>query len=200
MSLINDALKRAKQAHQETAPPPAPVAELRPVEPPPPTARHGSSLLVPLALFVAALVGLLLCWDLWRKQNLASANPAGAQFEAAARTPNADLPPVSANTSNPYEAALSSSMDSASPPPADTNSQTGGQGAETNQATATELPTPAPLKLQGIVFNPKRPSAIISGRMMFVGDRIRDLRVMAIHPGEVVLVGSSQTNLLSLEP
>jgi len=200
MSLINDALKRAKQAQQEAAPPPPPVAELRPVEPAPPITRHGSSLLVPLALLVVALLGLLLCWDLWRKQSLPSTNPAGAQFEAAARTPSADLPPISPNISNPYEAALSASIDSASAPPAETNAQTEGQGAETNQATSTELPTPAPLKLQGIVFNPKRPSAIISGRMMFVGDRIRDVKVTAIHPDEVVLVGGGQTNRLSLEP
>ena len=56
------------------------------------------------------------------------------------------------------------------------------------------------LKLQGIVFNPRRPSALINGRVMFVGDRVRDLRITAIHPGDVVLTGPGRTNILSLEP
>ena len=49
MSLINDALKRAKQAQQETPPPPAPNLELRPVEAAQCT-RRSFGLLVPAAL------------------------------------------------------------------------------------------------------------------------------------------------------
>ena len=60
---------------------------------------------------------------------------------------------------------------------------------------------PPPLKLQSIVFNPRSPSALINGRVLFIGDRIRDLRVTAIRRDEVVLTGVGRTNLLlSLEP
>jgi hypothetical protein len=41
---------------------------------------------------------------------------------------------------------------------------------------------------------------MINGRIMFVGDRIRDLRLAAIRPGDVLLIGAGRTNLLSLEP
>jgi hypothetical protein len=41
---------------------------------------------------------------------------------------------------------------------------------------------------------------MISGRIVFVGDRIRELRVMAIHREDVLLVGGGSTNLLSLDP
>lgn len=71
--------------------------------------------------------------------------------------------------------------------------------SDTNSAVATE-PAPPPLKLQGIVYNPRRPSALINGRVVFVGDRIRDLKISAIHADNVVLTGVGRTNLLNLEP
>src|SRR5262249_59559501 len=73
---------------------------------------------------------------------------------------------------------------------------------DTNHLVTAELsvPAPPPLKLQGITFNPKRPSAMINGRVVFIGDKVRDLHVMTIRRDEVVLAGSGQTNVLSLEP
>ena len=61
-----------------------------------------------------------------------------------------------------------------------------------------EPPKPAPLRLQGIFFHPKRPSAIISGKTVFIGDKVGDLRVVAIEPDGATLVGAGQTNVLSL--
>lgn len=63
---------------------------------------------------------------------------------------------------------------------------------------AVAPPKPAPLKLQGIVYDPKRPSAVINGRTVFVGDRIRQMRVIAITPETATLVDSSHTNVLSM--
>jgi hypothetical protein len=57
---------------------------------------------------------------------------------------------------------------------------------------------PPPLKLQGIVFDPKRPSAVISGRTVFVGDRIRQMRVAAITAETATLTDAGHTNVLSL--
>jgi hypothetical protein len=57
---------------------------------------------------------------------------------------------------------------------------------------------PAPLRLQAIVYNPRRPSAMISGKTLFVGDKLGDLRVVAIDKESATLTGGGQTNILSL--
>jgi hypothetical protein len=51
--------------------------------------------------------------------------------------------------------------------------------------------------LQGIVYS-KRPSAVINGKTLFVGDRIREFRVVAITPDTAILSGAGRTNVLSL--
>ena len=54
------------------------------------------------------------------------------------------------------------------------------------------------LRLQAIVFNPRRPSAMIGGKTLFVGDRVGDMRVMAIDKESATLTGAGQTNVLVL--
>ncbi len=51
------------------------------------------------------------------------------------------------------------------------------------------------LKLQGIVYDKVKPSAIINGRTYFVGDGVRDARIVSIEPSEVVveLMGHNRT-------
>jgi hypothetical protein len=58
--------------------------------------------------------------------------------------------------------------------------------------------TPAPLRLQAIIFNPRRPSAMISGKTLFIGDKLGDLRVAAISKESAILVGAGKTNVLTL--
>ena len=41
---------------------------------------------------------------------------------------------------------------------------------------------------------------MINGRVIFLGDRVREYRVLRIRPDEVVLAGTGRTNVLSLEP
>lgn len=85
------------------------------------------------------------------------------------------------------------------------------QGPDTNQtalasngtntpAMATEPapPAPPPLKLQGIVFNPKRPSAVINGRTVFIGDRVREMRVVAIGRDTATLAGAERKVVLTM--
>jgi hypothetical protein len=59
-------------------------------------------------------------------------------------------------------------------------------------------PKPAPLRLQGIVFNPARPSAMINGKTVFVGEKVGEFRVGAITQNSATLISGSQTNLLEL--
>jgi hypothetical protein len=63
---------------------------------------------------------------------------------------------------------------------------------------APEPPKATPLKLQGILFNPTRPSAVINGKPLFVGDRIREFKVIAISRDSATLASSGETNVLNL--
>jgi hypothetical protein len=214
MSLINDALKRAKQAHQESPASAVRAPDLRPVEPPQQETNPRPGLLIPAGLAIVAVAGLLLFWVLWNKQSPSAPEPP-ATITASARTPSEPLKaPVSSE--QPEHADNSTVVVSPSahkePPPALTEAPgpgtnlTGfnaGEASPTNRSAPSEAAvplSPPPLKLQSIVFNPRRPSALINGRVLFIGDRIRDLRVKVIHRDEVVLVGGGTTNVLSLEP
>ena len=65
-------------------------------------------------------------------------------------------------------------------------------------AAILEALKPAPMKLQGIFFNPQNPSAVVSGRSVYLGDRVGSFRVMGISPVAVTLVSATATNVLSL--
>jgi hypothetical protein len=243
MSLINDALKRVKEA-QHKAPPSASVGpQLRPVDPVPP-AHPGLGLFLPFALVGVALLTLLLVWELSRKdtspgpvavraqgenqeQSLAGNNDSqsasrSSQSVGAPDSSTLQQPSVArATTNSASEPAPKSTPSIASgtnlsagaqtkispaPDTVATNGESVGQstsataqGTETNPPTAAgaQAPKPAPLKLQGIVFS-KRPSAVINGKVLFLGDRIREFRVVAITQESAVLVGGGLTNTLSL--
>jgi hypothetical protein len=65
-------------------------------------------------------------------------------------------------------------------------------------APETPVPGPAPLKLQAIVFHPTRPWAMISGKTLFVGDRLGEMELVAVGRESATLVGAGQTNVLNL--
>jgi hypothetical protein len=216
MSLINDALKRAKQAQQD-APPADPVTQFRPVEPAIQPARHGLGLILPISLGLVALLALLLLWELSRRGSSPSPAAANSPLNVAARAlPSEQAAPVPAaeSPSSPVTRPVASSTTSVKPTVASVPDSSGNSNGsipntnltatasditDSNRVSGAELP-PAPLKLQGIVYNPHRPSALINGRVVFVGDRVRDLKVTAIHASDVLLTGEGRTNLLSLEP
>jgi hypothetical protein len=182
MSLINDALKRAKQA-QGDAPPPTPELHLRPVEPSP-YRRHGLGLMLPAAFGLVALCVLFLVWERSRDSTAVRAR----QSEAA---PIAEAPKA-----QPPKAEVA-------PPPQPRGTNSSGYAAAnsgTNGASVVSEPEkPAPLKLQGIVYNPRSPSAVISSKVVFVGDRIRDYKVNAITRDSVTLVSLDQKLVLNLD-
>ncbi len=212
MSLINEALKRARQAPV----PPAPDLHFRPVEPVP-TAQRKAGFLFPAVLGVFALLALVLVWHVVRPSH---ANPQPTAFAAAPEakpavavepppvTPPAPSAPVAAATvaSSPSSASAPAPTETRSPAPVTTAAPVPAPGnvaaaaVATNSGPVAEPPPPAlpPLKLQGVVYNPRRPSAVISGKTLFIGDRVRDLRVVAIGQESVTLVGAGQTNVLSL--
>jgi hypothetical protein len=220
MSLINDALRRAKQA--QPAPSAPSPSTLRPVEQPAQSARHG--LLLPVSLGAVALLILISVWILSRRDGSSGPTQPQSTLAVAARTlPQPDTTAVAsepavqpatatATVSTPGSAATLSKPGPETTPVSKEQSAVSASGtsvpsgsaepSDTNHLVTAEPPVPAPppLKLQGITFNPKRPSAMISGRVVFIGDKVRDLRVITIKRNEVVLVSSGQTNSLSLEP
>jgi hypothetical protein len=221
MSLINDALRRAKQVqdHAPALPPPPP---LNPVEPPPYLLR-GTGIVVPVALTAVALVGLLLLWQVYQRNSLNTgaapvAHSAAPQHATAATDTQVSItPPPNANPNpsapKPSVAEMSKAPGSPAPvaspnsgAPADgsttvstTNVAAASTGTNVAIAPPSEAPKPPPLTLQGIVFNPRRPSVVINGKTLFVGDRIGQFRVAAIKPDSATLIGSGRTNLLSLD-
>ena len=87
MSLINDALREAKQAQQEAAPPPPSNLQLRPIEPAQHT-RGNAGLMWPTILLVAALLMLVIVWQQNHRGETAR------RMEVQARTAMAATPAV----------------------------------------------------------------------------------------------------------
>ena len=54
-------------------------------------------------------------------------------------------------------------------------------------------------KLQGILYRPGRPEAILDGATVLIGDRVGQFRVLAISQDTVTLGSAGQTNVLYLE-
>lgn len=212
MSLINDALKRARQAQKQAPPPLSPGLQFRPVEPAQ-QPKRGASLILPAALAAGALLVFFLVRH-WL-QNIGPTPRAQVQSQTAdapGRAPTGqnvssaarDVPAVAVEpnvvpapapvTGAPKAAATTAPASQTAPvyiaQPITT----------TNQPAVIEAaaPKPAPLRLQGIVFQPAHPSAMISGKTLFIGDKLGELRLVAIDPQSATLIGSGQTNVLTL--
>jgi hypothetical protein len=157
MSLINDALKRARQ--QQKNPPPGGPPPPRPVEP----QKSGNAAQWILPSVIIFLV-IAACFFI----GLAMAKHTVTQIEHA--------PEVSAVT--PEVEAV--------PAPV------------VREPTNAEPEIPAPVfKVQGIIYDPVRPWAIINGKTVFVGDRVENLRVKTINRSSVILQAAdgSETKL-----
>ena len=225
MSLINDALKRAKEAQRQAPPPPSPQMQFRPVELAP-HSRLNLGLIMPAALALVALFALLFIWHLAHERKAigpreVQALPPPAAQPIIAPQPAAPMPEVVAVAAQP------------SPPPPQPSPQTASATGVTNPlavtaaitpaATATATPASAPeakeqenevtksvaispppvpkwppLKLQAIAFNAKQPCVLINGTMLFVGEKLGDLQVVAIDRESATLVGVGRTNTLTM--
>jgi hypothetical protein len=180
MSLVNDALKRAKQAQNEN-PPPTPPLHFQPVDPAQESAARSPLLLVGfvLALILVVTLGGVAVWFVTQKQN------ANLRVEARPAEPASTVAPVLPTAaSNPLVALAPTLIDL-------------GQH-DTNTAIVADSAEPPPLKLQGIFFNPRNPSAVVGGRTVYVGERVNGCRVVAITPASVTLFNGVATNVLSL--
>jgi hypothetical protein len=180
MSMINDALKRAKQA-QDEKPPAVPPLKFQTVEPGQEVSPRSPVVIAGVVLGLAVIVcaGGLLLWLV--------AHSGGATLQVEAR-------PVKAAAANPGRLV--------DPPPASLAvGVASGPGTGSNSQPAVVEPPPAPeLKLQGIFFNPRNPSAVVNGRTVYVGDKVSGFNVLTITPQAVTMTSATETNVLSLSP
>lgn len=217
MSLINDALRRAREAERDAPPPPSPQMQFRPVEPAQ-HPRHGLGLIVPAALAVVALLALLFIWQLARERMAIEPREVQAPTPPAAQPKTAPQPTVP-----PPEVVAAAAQPS--PPPPQPSPQIASATGVTNPLAVTATTTPAsppeareqenevanpvaitrpsgpespPLKLQAIAFNPKQPCVVINGTILFVGEKLGELRVVAIDRKSATLVGVGRTNILTM--
>ena len=180
MSLVNDALRRAKDA-QKNGQAPAPGPQFRPAEPVAPEKR-GMGFLVPIIIVVIAAGGLILVLQTRQKtearQSMVEPKPATPVVTTAETKP----PVQQVTAPAPTPAAPVAVAEKPAPAP-------------TPVASAPALE----LKLQAIFFAPGHSSAIISGKTVHAGDNFKGFRVAAITETSATLVSATQTNVMTLE-
>jgi len=62
-----------------------------------------------------------------------------------------------------------------------------------------EPPKPVVPRLQGVLYNPAHPSAVINGKSVFVGEKFAQFRVTAITRDSATLVSATETKVLKFE-
>jgi hypothetical protein len=164
MSLINDALKQARQAPPHNTP-----GAMPPLQPVPEESSSVFAWLIPaivILLLVAAM--FFIGWAVAHRTVHTIVNAP----DAAAPPPVADIsPPV---VTPPPVASLP-----VAPPPV---------AAPAVEAPPPVIPADLP-KLQGIFYSPTAPSAIVDGKTVRPGDQFRQYHVKAISKYAVTLVG-----------
>jgi hypothetical protein len=179
MSLINDALRKASQNPSPTGP--AETKEPLHVAAHQPPPRWPMFVVPPLVALVFA-AGTFLVMRGWQ-----SGRPVSAKETVEVKAPDTVKQP------NGNETRLIA-----------------GSGSTANQlatatVTATATPTNAPvaeefptLKLQGLIWDPQRPSVVINGKSLFVGEKVDRAKVTAIDQESVTVVWNGQQRVLTL--
>jgi hypothetical protein len=182
MSLVNDALKRAKDAQQKS-PPSASGPQFR-LPDPASQPKRGIGMTVPLVIALFAMAGLAFVWLNQRKVSARK-----AAVEAKPSAPVVAAPVVATPVTKPStQVTVATPAAPVAPTPA--------------PVVAPVSPAIAPvpeLKLQAIFFSPGHSSAIISGKTVRVGNTLKGFRVAAITEVSATLVSATQTNVMTLE-
>ena len=204
MSLVNDALKRAKEAQQPT---PAPPISGPPCKEPDTVEESSSWTTSPVTMAVVAVIALLVVWQSLRRSN-ASSRSEGDPTRVAARshvTPETSPAAVEPPSPKP-ELAPTVSPDATSvkaapsvvTTPAPSDSVTPSGATPQTEVIPAAPPAPPPLRLQAVIWSPKRPSAMISGKTVFVGDRVQDFKVTRITQDSATLSSYSEVKVLRM--
>jgi putative nucleotidyltransferase with HDIG domain len=90
--------------------------------------------------------------------------------------------------------ASAAGVDSVSPGPVSPTT-----GDTSGQPTVTRAPVFPELKLQGILFSPQRPAAIVNGVLVHANDRLLGVRVVEIRSASITIEYQNQRKKLSLD-
>lgn len=210
MSLINDALKRARQAQPKTPPLSVPGVPLRPVEAARPRSS-GPGMLLPVAVVGVLVIGFLVWWagnrgEAGKKVAPVTTREASVPPSAATTTakPVAGESPQQPESTPPLKAAPAVSPPVAAVPPAVTPAPSVPSvvtpPVTTSPDVSAKVPPPAIAwpKLQGIFYRPDRPSVLLNNKTVLVGERSGEFLVVAIDRQSVTLVHAGVTNLLRM--
>jgi hypothetical protein len=215
MSLINEALKRAKQIPARPLAAVASEPALQPVV----SSGEGAALrfgwLLPAGVVLLLLLAFGCFWLWWRQSHAFHASATVIQAAPAVKSPiissntAAPLPsPQTVAMSEPKLAPLSNAIVSvpSSAPQAGTSNSIGVAAtpaaipfSATNlPLPAVEEPAPANLHLQGIFYRTAKASTFINGQTLFVGDEIEGAKVLAIERQSVRLLVNGKNIVLKL--
>lgn len=205
MSLINEALKRAKEAQQE--PPSKKSAKsqrskaaepaMRPVEV---RQQSGSPavyiLSAALILVLLGAVAMLWMWSKSQGQTVAQNSVAKVQPPAPV------LPPVAPAATPPPPAAVKAPE----PPVVEVKPIVSPEPVQVATNEPISPPTPEPvvpavpqfpiLKLQGIFYNAAKPAVVINGKTYGVGGVVSGARITAIETDKVTVEWNGETRVI----
>jgi hypothetical protein len=175
MSLINDALKKASQTPAPSTP--AELKEPLRIATHTPAPRWPMFVVPPLVAVVFA-AGTLLVIRGWQGSRKVSARETAIQSVAAQNSPTQVVVKAQNTTANGATTVT----------------------AVTPAATATVTNTPVfpNLKVQGIFWRPSRPSVVINGKSLFVGEKIEKAKVVAIDQETVTVVWNGEQRVLTV--
>jgi len=209
MSLINDALKRAKQAQQQNPFQGSPGMPLQPVD----YARRPN-------YFVRSVVALLAVvtlgcsgWFFWKwwnspgdRRTVVPSRVAKVGTAAHLNAPTQSLPrkaaiQVSTNIVVRTNVPVAPALELQSPQSTNALISTPASNAVPVAAAAEPALPASPfadLKLRSIIYREDKPAAVINGDMLYVGDDIRGARVIRIERYSVTVERKGETNELRL--
>ncbi len=211
MSLINDALKRAKAAQQVAPPSPTKSLELRPAIPAAP-AQRPFGIFLPAILLLTGALCLAVFWQMGSRDQsgFGLALQPEPEIVAHARTLPAAEPPIpvspQSSQAQPILPAIPTTAEPASastatPPVTEPAPMQGSEPPLAPESTLTTTPTvpqAVPLRLQGIVAHPTRPSALINNKILFIGDEIEGLTLKNLNAHSATLSGEGKSTVLKL--
>ena len=211
MSLINDALKRAKQAQQQNPFGGQPTVPLQSVD----YARRPNYFLRSLVALLA--VATLACsgWFFWKwwsstgqsRSVVVAVNEAKAESAAQSKarpqsSPRKSVIRVNTNIVVRTNVAVTPKLEADARSAPTTASISTLQTTAAAPALATEPAAPpspfADLKLRSIIYREDKPAAVINGDMLYVGDEIGGARVVRIERSSVTVERKGETNELRL--
>lgn len=188
MSLINDALKKASEHPAPTTP--AQTKEPLRVATHQPAPRWPMFVVPPLVAIVFA-AGTFLVMRGWQ-----TGRPVSAREPATLNAAGIDALIENNKARAAADAKVETAALNASPAPA----VIAPTAVPTNTAVAPASGTTFPnLKLQGVIWNPKRPSAVINGKSLFKGERVERAEVTEITSDSVTVVWKGEERVLTLQ-